>query len=134
MDNYIKVAGVTFENPDGESRQKILKGFGFGFRYAILKQTTFENERAVEIWVDSKLIGYVPRTQLDNPLSYRDIMLVQILYYEEKGIYCAEISELQPPSDAEIRRMVVLCKRCGIVPPPEDVRAYRYFNEMFNAS
>lgn len=128
MDNYIKIAGVTFENPDGESRQKILKDFGFGYRYAILKQTTFENERAVEVWVDSKLIGYVPRTQLSNPLSYEELMLVQIMYFEEKDIYCAEISPIQHPDEQDIAKITTFCsERCLDIPYIADKRVYGMF-------
>lgn len=128
MDNYIKVAGVTFANEDGESRQEILKDFGFGYRYAILKQTTFDGERAVEIWVDSKLIGYVPKTQLNNPLSYEELMLVQIMYYEEKGIYCAEISAIQRPDEQDVAIIRAFCTEKGLdIPYIADKRVYRMF-------
>lgn len=132
MDDYIKVAGVTFDNPDGESRQTILRKLGFGYRYAILKQTTYDGERAVEVWTDSKFIGYVPKAQLDNALSYASILLVQILYYEEKNIFCAELSELQTPSDAEIEQMKLFCRNNKLAIPPMDKRAFKYTYDMFN--
>lgn len=132
MDDYIKVAGVTFDNPDGESRQTILRKLGFGYRYAILKQTTYDGERAVEVWTDSKFIGYVPKAQLDNALSYASILLVQILYYEEKNIFCAELSELQTPSDAEIAQMKLFCRNNKLAMPPMDKRAFKYTYDMFH--
>ena len=128
MDNYIKVAGVTFTNENGESRQEILKNFGFGYRYAILKQTTFDGERAVEVWVDSKLIGYVPKTQLNNPLSYEELMLVQIMYYEEKDIYCAEISAIQHPDEQDVAKIRAFCTEKGLdIPYISDKRVYGMF-------
>lgn len=132
MDNHIKVAGVTFDNPDGESRQTILRKLGFGYRYAILKQTTYDGERAVEVWTDSKFIGYVPKSQLDNELSYASILLVQILYYEEKNIFCAELSELQTPSDAEIVQMKLFCRDNKLTMPPMDKRTFKYTYDMFH--
>lgn len=92
----INVAGVTFANPDNESRQEILKNLGFGYHYAILQQTTFENERAVEVWVDSKLIGYIPRKELGNPMSYEAILIVQICYNEETDTFYAVLSPIRP--------------------------------------
>jgi len=131
MNNCIKVAGVTFNNPDGESRQTILRNLGFGYHYAILKQTTYDGERAVEVWSDSKFIGYVPKTQLTSPLSYENLLLVQILYYEEKNIYYAELSELQQPSEAEIAQMKLFCQTNKLAMPPMDRRAFAYTYDMF---
>lgn len=128
MGDYIKIAGVTFDNPDGENRQDILRNFGFGYRYAILKQTVFENERAVEVWVDSKLIGYIPRKELDNPLSYRDLLLAQIMYFEEKDIYCAEVSEIQHPDAQDTAKIMTFCNERNLTPPfIADKRVYGMF-------
>lgn len=89
----MRVAGVTFPNPDGESRQEILKNIGFGFFTANLVQTTFENERAVEVWIQGKQVGYVPRADLDNPMSYKQTLKAQILFFDAKGIYHVDLSE-----------------------------------------
>lgn len=88
----IKVAGVTFPNNDGESRQEILKQIGFGFKTAILKQTTFEGERAVEVWIDGKQVGYIPRKELNDPMSYFTELTAQIMYFEREDIIFVELS------------------------------------------
>ena len=95
--NSISVAGVTFSNENGESRQKILRDFGFGFRYALLRQTTYEHERAVEVWVDSKMVGYIPKKRLDDPLSYKELLRAQILYLEQEDIYYVELTDPDTP-------------------------------------
>ena len=128
MSDTINVAGVTFVNPDGEERQKILQNFGFGYRYAILQETTFEGERAVEVWVDSKLIGYIPRKELNNPLSRMNLLVAQICYYEEKDIYCATLSPVEEPSTAACYVMQAYCEKNHISPPTViDTRAFNLF-------
>lgn len=123
--NSIHVAGVTFDNPDGESRQAILKSFGFGFRYAILKQTVFDNERAVEVWIDSKMVGYVPRKELDNPLSCESLLIAQIGRYEEEDIYWVSLSPAQLPTKQEFAEMTTFCTANHIaLPVVQDKRAY----------
>lgn len=107
----INVAGVTFANPDNENRQEILKNLGFGYHYAILQQTTFENERAVEVWVDSKLIGYVPRKELNNPMSYEAILIVQICLNEESGTFYAVLSPIEPLSYEQMNEMSEFFKK-----------------------
>lgn len=107
----IHVAGVTFANPDNESRQEILKNLGFGYHYAILQQTTFENERAVEVWVDSKLIGYIPRKELDNPMSYEAILAVQICCNEETDTFYAILSPIEPLSFEQMNEMSEFFKK-----------------------
>ena len=91
----IKVAGVTFCNNDGQSRQEILKQIGFGWATAYLKQTVYNGERAVEVWIEEKQIGYIPKTALNNKLSYYDSLSALILYFEEKDIYYVELYECE---------------------------------------
>ncbi len=109
MGTSINVAGVTFANSDGENRQNILRNFGFGYRYAILKQTVFDGERAVEIWVDSKHIGYIPKKELDNPLSFSPILLAQICCNEENDMYYVVLSEPVYPSEYTIKKVQAFC-------------------------
>lgn len=84
----IKIAGVTFTNPDGESRQDILKSLGIGYHDATVKQTIFENERAVEVWCNDKQVGYIPKINLDDPFIYENrTAVLQICFNEDLGIY-----------------------------------------------
>lgn len=125
MLNEITVAGVTFDTNDGESRQKILENFGFGYRYAILVQTTYENERAVEVWIDGKHIGYVPKKYLTEQISYESILLAQICYSQEIGHYYVTLSRITPPTIDDIHEMQIACITYGIpMPLIQDRRAY----------
>ena len=125
MKDSIKVAGVTFSNPDGENRQDILKTLGLGWKTARLKQTTFENERAVEIRVSGKLIGYVPKNQLTNPLSYETELTVFIGICKHK--YYAIAMPRETPSGAEYALMKKLCMKAKIAMPAYDKRAYAQY-------
>lgn len=130
MGNDINVAGVTFANPDDESRQTILRNFGFGYRYALLQQTIFNNERAVEVWIDGKQVGYIPKKELNNPLSYKELLIAQITAFKERGktVYCAILSPVQKPSEIEQLDMTRFCNIRNLpVPTVLDKRAYEMF-------
>lgn len=125
MKNSIKIAGVTFANPDGENRQDILKSLGLGWKTARLKQTTFEGERAVEIRISGKLVGYVPKNQLSNPLSYENELTVFIGICNHK--YYGIATPRETPSSAEYALMKKLCIKAGIAMPAYDKRAYAQY-------
>ncbi len=68
-----RVAGVTFENDDGESRQDILRHLKFGDYpwaddpddlFGELFETTFDSKPAIEVHVNNYQVGYVPKTQI----------------------------------------------------------------------
>jgi len=129
MKNTIRVAGVTFSNPDGTNRQDILKGLGIGWKTAKLKQTTFEGERAVEVRINGHLVGYVPRTQLSNPLSSMTELTAMVEYYPAKkangdGKWYVTLSERIRPSSAEYGLMKKLCAEAKLPMPAYDTRAY----------
>jgi len=128
----INVAGVTFANSDGEHRQDILKNLGFGYYNAVLKQTTFENERAVEVWINDKQVGYIPRSELDNQLSFSPALFAQIYLYKEKDIYCVTLSEFITPSYDLQHDMNTYCAAKGLPMPINDVRAYSLFTFQMN--
>lgn len=63
-----KVAGVTFEN-----RQSILKQLDNGKLQSIyFKKSTYEEEPCVEVYANSKMIGYVPKNRLNEFLKWSD--------------------------------------------------------------
>lgn len=135
MGNSIKVAGVTFANPDGENRQNILRDFGYGYRYAILKQTVFDGERAVEVWVDSKLIGYVPKKELDNPLSFSPILLAQICCFEEDDLHYVILSEIIPPTDETLSSTRTFCEQHSLpMPSIQDERAFALYPYQYETA
>lgn len=68
-----RVAGVTFKNDDGKSRQDILRHMKFGDPpwaddpddlVGELVETTFDGEPAIEVYVNGHLVGHVPKAQI----------------------------------------------------------------------
>lgn len=129
MKNTIKVAGVTFANPDGRNRQAIIRNLGLGWKTVKLKQVTFENERAVEVYCGKQLIGYIPKAQLGNPLSYEKELTAIIEYYPGKhvddiGKWHVTLSARETPSAKEYAYMRKLCRAANLPMPAYDRRAY----------
>lgn len=129
MKDTIKVAGVTFNNPDGTNRQDIIRSLGLGWKTAKLKQTTFDDERAVEVRISGKLIGYVPRTMLSNPLTELDELTALVEYYPGKkisdtGKWHVTLSKRIVPSSKEYAYMKKLCLNAKMPMPAYDRRAY----------
>lgn len=122
----ISVAGVTFANDDGMNRQDILKQLGFGYRLARLIQTTYNDERAVEVRVNDSLIGYIPRKNLADPISYSDTLLMQVLLNEQSGVYYALLSPITPPDTEEINKTSEFCRQHNLeMPSIFDKRVYQ---------
>lgn len=129
MKNTIKVAGVTFNNDNGVNRQKILANLGAGWFTAKLKQVTFEGERAVEVRINNTLIGYIPKTQLGNPMSHMPELTAVVDFYptlDEKsnGKWYVTLSERVRPSSKEYAYMKKLCLEAKKPMPAYDSRAY----------
>ena len=70
-----RVAGVTFKNDDGKSRQDILRHMKFGDPpwaddpddlVGELVETTFDGEPAIEVYVNGHLVGHVPKAQITS--------------------------------------------------------------------
>ena len=129
MKNTIRVAGVTFSNPDGRNRQEIIRNLGIGWKTVKLKQTTFDCERAVEVRCSGHLIGYIPKTQLGNPLSHEEELTARIEYYSGKSVddtgkWCVILSARDVPSSKEYAYMKQLCRAAKLPMPAYDKRAY----------
>lgn len=123
----MRLAGVTFDNGDGSSRQELLatmsKRVG---SYAIVDiiETMFEGERAVQILDrnSKRCIGWIPKAELaDNP-AFPATATVHIQLY--KGTYYAEISETRIPSTKQYYAVKNICRNAGIPMPAYDARAY----------
>ena len=132
MKSTIKVAGVTFNNPDGRDRQSIIRNLGTGWKTAKLKQTTFEGERAVEVRISGHLVGYIPKTQLGNPMSTADELTALVEYYPGKhvndtGKWHVTLSERIVPSRQEYAYMKKLCRDAKLPMPAYDRRAYAQY-------
>ena len=71
------VAGVTFKNDDGKSRQKILRGFydeetGVSTADCWLEEYEYEGEPAVRVMTSDGCVGNIRRSDLDEVLGYFD--------------------------------------------------------------
>lgn len=129
MKNTIRVAGVTFANEDGRNRQEIIRNLGTGWKTAKLKQTKFDGERAVEVRISGHLVGYVPKTQLSNPLSYKGELTALVEYYpgklvDDTGKWHITLFERATPSAKEYAYMKKLCAEAKRPMPAYDSRAY----------
>lgn len=134
MNSSFNVAGVTFCNEDGESRQEIIKNIGCIYNLATLVQTTYKNERAVEVHINGKKIGYVPKTELNNPLSYSPTLLAEISVFEEnseqKKIYYVKLREIIKPTDKQTSAMLSFCRTHNLrVPDIADSFVYKAYIE-----
>ena len=76
-----RVAGTTFSNPDGSSRQTILRHMKFGDEpYAhgqdplevVISPVTFEGAPAFEIYINDYMIGYVPKQHIQQMQAISD--------------------------------------------------------------
>lgn len=128
MKSTIKVAGVTFANENGANRQDIIRAIGAGWKTAKLKQVVFEGERAVEVRIDGHLVGYVPKVQLTNPLSYERELTALVERYsktpDDIGKWHITLSAREVPSSKEYAYMKKLCRDAGFAMPAYDRRAY----------
>ncbi len=70
----IPVAGVTFDNDDGTSRQRLLKDIKVrgGDAYLELQEYEYKNEPAIRITVDGECIGNVPKTRVKEVSAVLD--------------------------------------------------------------
>lgn len=68
------VAGVTFKNDDGRSRQKILQEADEDSLsyYAELEEYNFKSEKAVGVLINGEMIGNIPRDTLDQYFRYEE--------------------------------------------------------------
>jgi len=139
MSNYIKLAGVTFDNTKedgGESRQTILKNI-FETQGSIvnvsLEACNWEGEYAIKV-KDKKsrdVIGFIPRNMLRSKMIGRQ-MTAMIMEY--KGVWSARLTPVEAPTKAQYHFMLMFCKRTGREMPAYDKRAYgAVFKEMREA-
>ena len=87
MTMNLKLAGVTFDNEDGTSRQKLLETMYQMPAHMILVdmiETTYDGERAVKV-LESKSkyhIGWVKKTDLAKYEKFPDQMTASVNYYK----------------------------------------------------
>ena len=95
-----KVAGVTFNNDDGSSRQEILKNIvdNGGSADATFKEYEFNGKPAIAVYADGKCIGSIPRGSAKEVRSLiaKDLSAIisanKFVNEEGKEIYYAEVT------------------------------------------
>lgn len=128
----IKVAGVTFANENGESRQDILAGLAEqGIITVNLEYTSFEGEPAIKCHekTTGKVIGWIPKKNIEEVTACKIKQFTGFInFFKMKdgvGRYCAELCAQEKPTAKQYAKMIHLCKEQGIPMPAYDRRAYR---------
>jgi len=71
---YFNVAGVTYDNNDGSSRQAVIKNCKkFDNNNAFFKKSKYNGKPSIEIWTDYGQIGNVPSEYIDKILSIKNV-------------------------------------------------------------
>ena len=141
------VAGVTFHNPDGESRQEIIKNIieshtdhNYYSGSGKLVVTTYHNpetgfdEPAIEVWMEDKLIGYIPKVKIPEVSQHQRTqsgsVIIQLSYIKQYDTYSAKV--FTPNRNAPTKKMEyaveqILQKYPSLEPPEKTFDAYRKF-------
>ena len=142
-----KVAGVTFCNDDGESRQEIIKNIvdndGDGRRWVgpgKLRLATGVNPQTneklafIEVCVKNKCIGIVPQNKKEEVASNKKTqgfsVLVDLAYYQQYDMYVARLytpNRTLPTKKMEYAVKRILKMSPSIQPPEKTFDAYREF-------
>jgi hypothetical protein len=134
MKETLKTAGVTFANPDGESRQEILKSFGDGtfITVNLIKQTYFNPQTKIpELAIacfeknTKKQIGYIPKADIEPEI----IKMRQLTGYVSvfNDTYYCVLTKQQEPDTKMYSDMKQFCENIHLKPPAYDTRAYIQF-------
>ena len=144
--HFASVAGVTFNNEDGESRQEILKSFIGKKRqyigYCTFHFTTWEDEDAIEVWMNDKMIGYIPRTKINLVETDKRFesgsCLCKIEFYPKANAFVANLysfSENSAPTKSQEYAVEICCKNNNLQPPTEHTfdsyREWLFKNQVY---
>ena len=100
------IAGVTCPNEDGESRQELLKKiFNKGvpvlvtlYRTIFHNEETGEDENAIQVIRNGKILGWIPREDIEKCWNLNQMVLV-VNYY--KNTYSGALVLSQPPTSRQ---------------------------------
>ena len=137
------VAGVTFDNKDGENRQDIIRDIleKHGKKNSLsvkgkLKAATYPttDTATIEVYVFDKLIGYVPKNKIDTVKRHRHTqsgtVLVRLSYFQRDEIYSAKLYTIVKSEPTEKMKYAVnqiLKKYPSLEKPEYTFDAYRQF-------
>lgn len=141
------VAGVTFENPNGESRQEIIKDIiekeghnnywtGPG-KLNVIRYVNVEEDRdepAIEVRIKGKLIGYIPKNKIEevscNNRVQSGTVIVQLSYIRQYDVYNAKLftpNRAKPTKKMEAAVKKILERRPYLELPDYTFDDYRKF-------
>ena len=115
------VAGVSFPNEDGTTRQSILTDIAKGdktneYRFiADLKLVDFVNaqgitEDAIEVWAGNRMVGYVPKK--DIPAVKGTPTAVAIVgWYDKADMYTVNLHRHEVPSAKQYAYWKSICRK-----------------------
>ena len=141
------VAGVTFNNPDGESRQDIIKNIiekhtthNYYSGAGKLVATTYHNpetafnEPAIEVWMEDKLIGYIPKLKIPEVSKHQrtqsGTVIIQLSFVKQHNTYSAKVftpNKSAPTKKMEYAVNQILKKDPSLEKPEKTFDAYRKF-------
>lgn len=140
-----KVAGVTFVNDDGESRQSIIKNIietkgnnniwsGPGRLNVTTYTSEGKTEPAIEVHVDGKLIGYIPKVKIQEVAEHKRTqsgsVLVQLSYMPQHDTCSAKVfapNRISPTKNMEYAVNKILRENPKLKKPEKTFDAYRQF-------
>jgi hypothetical protein len=143
MKDIIKVAGVTFTNQDGISRQSILREFGENcfITVNLIKQSFFnEDTRQSELAIacieknTKKQIGFIPREDITSDIMNIRQMTGHVGCYAPSDTYYCELSQVQAPPTEMYADMKTVCEKRKLTMPAYDVRAFIQFTDRLEAN
>jgi hypothetical protein len=139
MKDITKIVGVKFNNPDGESRQEILKSFGENTYLTVnlLKETWLNPETNIpELAIacvernSKKKLGYIARAEV-SPELLKLRQLTGLISFCKDTYYC-ELAIQQLPDKEMYESMKKICADRNLPMPAYDIRAYIQFSENLN--
>ena len=133
----MNIAGVTFKNEDGESRQEILKNIFNSYSNIItirLQHVTYYRngigEPAIKCVEKStkKMIGWLPKDMVKNYKNVRELTgLIKVF----NNKYIVELYNQEPPTHAQYEMVKSICSKNNIPAPAYDRHAYDSIIKQF---
>jgi hypothetical protein len=133
MQDTFNIAGVSFNNTDGTSRQEALKSFGDGCFVTInlLKEPFFNQDtQTTELAIacvektTKKRLGFIPRAHILPEIMNERQMTGLVRFYEPEGTWYCELARVQQPDSKMYADMKIYCETNGLPMPAYDIRAY----------
>ncbi len=117
------VAGVTFENPNGESRQELLaylpKHIAVNLVHTTFTRNNGQKEPAIEIWEKSsgKQIGFIPKDRIRQMQNVHELIGT---IAKNKNTWNCTLRMPEKPSGKLYHAVKNLCQQQNLKLPPYD--------------